>query len=110
MCRAGRAPRRELWAQDSIPKQQLDTQESLVRQLEGAVKNDPRADREHESATRLVPYHVADQRESREVMRDEGGESMKRLDIALLLAVVALSGAGVSAAWAGYEGQDVQAP
>lgn len=40
MCGAGRAPRRELWAQDSIPKQQLDTQESLVRQLEGAVKND----------------------------------------------------------------------
>jgi multidrug efflux system membrane fusion protein len=29
-----------LWAQDSIPKQQLDTQESLVRQLEGTVKND----------------------------------------------------------------------
>jgi len=44
------------------------------------------------------------------VMRDEEGESMKRLGIALLLAVVALSGAGVSAAWAGYEGQDVQAP
>jgi multidrug efflux system membrane fusion protein len=31
---------RVLWAQDSIPKQQLDTQESLVRQLEGTVKND----------------------------------------------------------------------
>jgi multidrug efflux system membrane fusion protein len=31
---------RVLWAQDSIPKQQLDTQESLVRQYEGAVKND----------------------------------------------------------------------
>jgi membrane fusion protein, multidrug efflux system len=29
-----------LWAQDSIPKQQLDTQESLVRQLEGTIKND----------------------------------------------------------------------
>ncbi len=29
-----------LWAQDSIPKQQLDTRESLVRQYEGAVKND----------------------------------------------------------------------
>jgi len=29
-----------LWAQDSIAKQQLDTQESLVRQLEGTVKND----------------------------------------------------------------------
>ncbi len=31
---------RVLWAQDSIPKQQLDTQEALVRQLEGSVKND----------------------------------------------------------------------
>ena len=31
---------RVLWAQDSIPKQQLDTQESLVRQYEGTVKND----------------------------------------------------------------------
>jgi multidrug efflux system membrane fusion protein len=31
---------RVLWRQDSIPKQQLDTQESLVRQYEGAVKND----------------------------------------------------------------------
>jgi membrane fusion protein, multidrug efflux system len=29
-----------LWAQNSIAKQQLDTQESLVRQLEGTVKND----------------------------------------------------------------------
>jgi membrane fusion protein, multidrug efflux system len=29
-----------LWAQDSIPKQQLDTQDSLVRQYEGAVKID----------------------------------------------------------------------
>jgi multidrug efflux system membrane fusion protein len=31
---------RVLVAEDSIPKQQLDTQESLVRQYEGAVKND----------------------------------------------------------------------
>lgn len=31
---------RVLWAQDSIAKQQLDTQEALVRQLEGTVKND----------------------------------------------------------------------
>jgi membrane fusion protein, multidrug efflux system len=31
---------RVLWAQDSIQKQQLDTQESLVRQTEGTVKND----------------------------------------------------------------------
>lgn len=29
-----------LAAQDAIPRQQLDTQQSLVRQLEGAVKND----------------------------------------------------------------------
>ncbi|HEY3309946.1 MAG TPA: MdtA/MuxA family multidrug efflux RND transporter periplasmic adaptor subunit [Desulfuromonadaceae bacterium] len=29
-----------LWQQDSIPKQQLDTQEALVRQLEGTVKID----------------------------------------------------------------------
>ena len=29
-----------LWAQNSIPKQQLDTQVSLVHQYEGAVKND----------------------------------------------------------------------
>jgi hypothetical protein len=45
-------------------------------------------------------------REMREV------RSMKRLGIALLLAVVALSGAGVGTAWAGYDGgnQDVQAP
>ena len=31
---------RQLWSQDSIPKQQLDTQDSLVRQYEGAVKID----------------------------------------------------------------------
>ncbi len=31
---------RVLWEQDSIPKQQLDTQEALVRQLDGTVKND----------------------------------------------------------------------
>jgi multidrug efflux system membrane fusion protein len=31
---------RGLWAQDSIPKQQLDTQESLARQYEGVVKLD----------------------------------------------------------------------
>jgi len=31
---------RVLWAQDSIQKQQLDTQESVVRQTEGTVKND----------------------------------------------------------------------
>lgn len=31
---------RQLWAQDSIPKQQLDTQDSLVRQYESAVKID----------------------------------------------------------------------
>lgn len=30
----------QLWKQNSIPKQQLDTQESLVRQYEGAVKAD----------------------------------------------------------------------
>ena len=29
-----------LWEQDSISKQQLDTQEALVRQLEGAIKTD----------------------------------------------------------------------
>jgi multidrug efflux system membrane fusion protein len=31
---------RVLWAQDSVSKQQLDTQEALVRQLEGAIKTD----------------------------------------------------------------------
>ncbi len=31
---------RVLWQQDSIPKQQYDTQEALVRQLEGAIKSD----------------------------------------------------------------------
>jgi len=31
---------RVLWEQDSVSKQQLDTQEALVRQLEGAVKAD----------------------------------------------------------------------
>jgi len=31
---------RVLWEQDSIPKQQLDTQEALVRQLEGVLKSD----------------------------------------------------------------------
>jgi membrane fusion protein, multidrug efflux system len=31
---------RQLWAQDSIPKQQLDTQESLVRQYQAAVQID----------------------------------------------------------------------
>jgi membrane fusion protein, multidrug efflux system len=29
-----------LWQQDSIPKQQLDTQDALVRQYEGAIKTD----------------------------------------------------------------------
>src|SRR2546428_3275843 len=29
-----------LWAQDSVPRQQLDTQASLVRQYDGTVKND----------------------------------------------------------------------
>jgi len=29
-----------LWKEDSIPKQQLDTQDALVRQLEGAIKTD----------------------------------------------------------------------
>ena len=29
-----------LWEQDSVSKQQLDTQEALVRQLEGAIKTD----------------------------------------------------------------------
>ncbi|MDD5167906.1 MAG: MdtA/MuxA family multidrug efflux RND transporter periplasmic adaptor subunit [Syntrophales bacterium] len=29
-----------LWEQDSVPKQQLDTQEALVRQYEGTVKTD----------------------------------------------------------------------
>lgn len=31
---------RELWAKDSIPKQQLDTQAALVRQYQGTVEND----------------------------------------------------------------------
>ena len=31
---------RVLWQQDSIPKQQLDTQEALVRQNEGVIKTD----------------------------------------------------------------------
>ena len=31
---------RALWQQDSVPKQQLDTQEALVRQYEGIVKAD----------------------------------------------------------------------
>ena len=31
---------RVLWQQDSVSKQQLDTQEALVRQLEGAIKTD----------------------------------------------------------------------
>jgi membrane fusion protein, multidrug efflux system len=31
---------RTLWQQDSVPKQQLDTQEALVRQYEGIVKAD----------------------------------------------------------------------
>jgi len=31
---------RTLWKQDSIPRQQLDTQEALVRQFEGAVRVD----------------------------------------------------------------------
>ena len=31
---------KQLWEQDSIPKQQVDTQEALVRQYEGAVKID----------------------------------------------------------------------
>jgi membrane fusion protein, multidrug efflux system len=31
---------RDLWKQDSVPKQQLDTQEALMRQYEGIVKAD----------------------------------------------------------------------
>jgi multidrug efflux system membrane fusion protein len=34
---------RDLLAKDGIPKQQLDTQEALVRQLEGTVKTDQSA-------------------------------------------------------------------
>jgi len=31
---------KDLWKQDSVPKQQLDTQEALVRQLDGTIKTD----------------------------------------------------------------------
>lgn len=31
---------RDLWSKDSIPRQQLDTQEALVRQYQGTVEND----------------------------------------------------------------------
>jgi membrane fusion protein, multidrug efflux system len=31
---------RDLWGKDSIPRQQLDTQEALVRQYQGTVEND----------------------------------------------------------------------
>ena len=31
---------RDLWAQNSIPRQQMDTQEALVRQYEAAIKSD----------------------------------------------------------------------
>ena len=34
---------RTLWKQDSVPRQQLDTQEALVRQYEGTVKSDQAA-------------------------------------------------------------------
>jgi multidrug efflux system membrane fusion protein len=34
---------RQLWKQDSIPKQQLDTQEAIVRQYEGTVRVDKAA-------------------------------------------------------------------
>ena len=40
----------------------------------------------------------------------EGGEEMKKLSIALVLALAALSGVGVGAVWADNAGQTVQAP
>ena len=53
---------RTLLAQDSIAKQQVDTQEALVRQYEGTVKADQGGDRQREAAAHLQPHHRADRR------------------------------------------------
>ena len=56
---------RKLVAEDSIPKQQLDTQEALVQQYEGTVADRSGADRQRQAAARLQPHHRADQRAAR---------------------------------------------
>ena len=51
-----------LFQQDSIPKQQLDTQESLVRQYEATLKVGPSTSRQRQIAAHLLPHYRADQR------------------------------------------------
>ena len=54
---------RTLVQQDSIAKQQVDTQAALVRQYEGTVRQvDQGAGRQRAAAARLHPHHRADQR------------------------------------------------
>jgi len=47
---------RTLYAQDSIAKQQVDTQEALVRQYEGTIKFRPGADRQRQAAADLCSH------------------------------------------------------
>ena len=56
---------RTLLAQDSIAKQQVDTQESLVRQYQGAVQADQGADRQREVESDVFTRHGTDQRSRR---------------------------------------------
>ncbi len=56
---------RGLMAEDSIPKQQLDTQEALVRQFKGTVNSDQRADPDRRAEPGLYARHRAGQRPRR---------------------------------------------
>ncbi len=56
---------RTLLAQDSIAKQQVDTQEALVRQYEGAVESDQGAIDNAKLQLTLRARHRADQRPGR---------------------------------------------
>ena len=54
-----------LYTQDSIARQQVDTQESLVHQLEGTVKADEGQIDSAQAPARLLPHRRADQRTGR---------------------------------------------
>ena len=59
----------DLAAEDSIAKQQYDTQKSLVQQLEGNRQGRPGPDRQCEAADRLLAHHRAHQRQDRAASR-----------------------------------------
>ncbi len=54
-----------LLTQNAIPEQQLATQEALVTQDEGTVKNDQGADRQRQAQRDVLPHHRAHHRTRR---------------------------------------------